>query len=410
MEAILYRENLMKAYKAVKRNKGAPGLDGRSIKQTVEHLKQHWREIEDKLLAGNYVPSPILGVDIPKAGGGKRRLGIPTVQDRLIQQAIVQLLSAEVDANFSEHSYGYRPGRSAQDAVKAAQSYLQSGKSWVVDLDISAFFDHVTHDILMHRVSQTVRDKRVLALIGRYLRAGMIMAGRQEKRLQGTPQGGPLSPLLANIYLDPLDKELERRGLSFCRYADDIVIYVSSQRSAQRVLENISRWIEKHLKLQVNKDKSGTGRPWDRSYLGFILLEDTRIAPARSSIDQLKEKVRHLWDAQQNLSSSGLVAQWKVFLRGWCNYFGLAQARWRIREVEGWIRRHIRKCFWIRWHNRKGRINALKRLGAKPRQLELASSRRGAWRIAASPTMHCCLNNKTLRYYGLWVPSDLWAM
>jgi RNA-directed DNA polymerase len=409
MEAVVNRDNLKKAYKAIRRNQGSAGIDGRTIVQTAEHLRHHWLQIEEKLLKGTYVPSPLRGVQIPKATGGQRCLGIPTVQDRIIQQAIVQVMSVQIDESFSEHSYGYRPGRSAHDAVKAAQGYFKGGKTWTVDLDISAFLDQVNHDLLMHRVGQVVRDKRLLRVIGRYLRAGIVMVDKQERRSRGTPQGGPLSPLLANLYLDPLDKELERRELSFCRYADDINIYVGSQRSAERILGSISRWIEKHLKLQVNTDKSGTGRPWESQFLGFTLLEDGRIGLAQRSIERLKDQVRQQWDARQSLSSVELVKQWRSYLQGWCNYFRLSEARWRVKVLESWMRRHMRKCFWLRWHNREGRRNALKRLGVKGRGLELASSRRGAWRIASSPTLHLCLNNKTLYRYGLWVPSDFWA-
>ena len=409
MEAIIDRDNVNQAKKAIRSNQGGAGIDGRTIEQTEAHLHQHWWQIEAKLLAGTYVPSPIRGVEIPKANGGKRRLGIPTVQDRIIQQAITQVMSARVDASFSAHSYGYRPGRSAHDAVKAAQRYVREGKCWVVDVDISAFFDEVNHDILMHRVGQVSRDKRLLRLVGRYLRAGIVTNGVEEKRRKGMPQGGPLSPLLANVYLDPLDKELERRGLSFCRYADDVTIYVSSERSAERVLASISRWIEKHLKLRVNADKSGTGRPWERQFLGFTVLEDATVAPAQRSIERLKAQVRQLWDARQSLSSKALVEQWRNYLRGWCQYFGLADTRASVTKMEGWIRRHMRKCFWLRWHNRKGRQNALKRLGASAKQMKLASSRRGAWRVARCTTLQMCLNNRILYRYGLWVPSDFWA-
>lgn len=409
MEAILDRENLRQAYRAVRRNKGGAGVDGKSIQETSHHLRRHWEEIEAKLKAGTYQPGALRGVKIPKASGEVRLLGIPTVQDRIIQQAVSRQLSARIDEGFSAHSYGYRPGRSAHDAVSAAQGYVKAGKRWVIDIDISAFFDHVNHDLLMYRVGQTERDKRVLGLIGKYLRAEIEVDGKREKRRQGTPQGGPLSPVLANIYLDPLDKELEDRGLSFCRYADDINIYVRSERSAERVFESITRWIEKHLKLQINRGKSGTGRPWERQFLGFTLGEDGEISLAERSIDRFKVSVRQRWDARQSLTGKELVGQWQGYLRGWCNYFRLATERRKIKDLEGWIRRHMRKCLWLRWHDRKGRLNALKRLGIRPRHWGVSSSRRGAWRMATSPVMHSALANRTLRQRGLWVPSDLWA-
>lgn len=409
LERILERGNLQRAYRAVRRNRGAAGVDGKDIATTGRHLKTHWPRIAGKLREGSYTPSPVRGVRIPKAGGGERVLGIPTVQDRLIQQALAQVLSASWEGSFSGHSYGYRPGRSAHDAVRAAQGYVREGKDWVVDLDISAFFDHVNHDILMQRVSEKEGDKRVLRLIGRYLRAGIEMNGRRERRTRGVPQGGPLSPLLANIYLDPLDKELERRGLSFCRYADDVAIYVASERSAQRVLASVSTWVERHLKLQVNRAKSGTGRPWERKYLGFTLGRDGQIRIAPSSAEHFKAQVRTLWDARQSRTSRELARQWQAYLRGWCGYFGLAEGRWAVGRWEGWVRRHIRKCFWLRWHDRKGRLNALKRLGARPYHWGVASSRRGAWRIARSPALQTVLSRQVLQRHGLWVPSDLWA-
>ena len=409
MALVLDRANLEEAYRAVRRNGGAAGVDGLSIAQTEAHLRCHWPVIAAKLAEGSYRPGAVRGVWIPKAGGGERLLGIPTVQDRIIQQAVAQALSRKFDAGFSEHSYGFRPGRSAHDAVKAAREYLRAGKSWVVDLDISAFFDHVNHDILMHRIGRVERDPQILRLIGRYLRAPLEVDGRREKRTVGTPQGGPLSPLLANIYLDALDKELERRGLSFCRYADDVMIYVGSERSAQRVLESVSRWIEKHLRLKVNASKSGTGRPWDRPYLGFLLLSDGCITLAKHSVERFKAEVRRKWDARQGLTSRELVKRWQDYLRGWCQYFALAEARRCIMRLEGWIRRHMRKCFWLRWHNRKGRRNALRRLGAKWYHLKVASSRRGAWRIARSPALQTVLSGAVLGRYGLWMPSQLWA-
>ncbi len=407
MEAILNPTNLQNARDAVRRNKGCAGIDGRSIAETEEHWQQHLSEIEAKLRMGSYIPTPVMGIKIPKASGGERLLGIPTVQDRIIQQAVQQVLTDKFDRGFSLHSYGYRAGHSAQQAVLMARSYVRAGKSWVVDIDISAFFDEVNHDILLHQISQKVEDKQVLDLIRRYLRTGIMIDGKVERRDKGTPQGSPLSPLLANIYLDKLDKELERRELSFCRYADDISIYVSSERSAKRVLESLSIWIAKHLKLSVNQDKSGTGRPWERQFLSFQITENGEIAIAAKAIDRYKDKVRSLWDARQSLISKELVKQWQEYSVGWWNYFKLAGNRRNIECLAGWTRRHMRKCFWLRWHNKKGRLNALRKLGAKPQQLKIASSSRGAWRIASSYTLHSLLNNATLRRYGLYVPSEL---
>jgi len=406
MDALFNWLNLQEAIEAVKRNKGAAGIDGKNIVESEQHLQQHWDSIEAKLRAGEYVPSPVKGVKIPKPDGGERLLGIPTVQDRILQQAIQQVLTTKFDAGFSLSSYGYRPHRSAAQAVTQAQHYVQQGKDWIVDIDISGFFDEVNHDILMHLISQKITDKRVLGLIRKYLTTGIIIGGKVERRDKGVPQGSPLSPLLANIYLDKLDKELEKRGLSFCRYADDLVIFVSSERSAQRILESITQWIAKHLKLNVNPKKSGTGRPWDSQFLGFRINREHEITIAPKNIDRYKAKVRELWDAKQSLTSQQLVKQWRQYSRGWWNYFKLATHRCNIQQWEGWTRRHMRKCFWLRWHNKKGRLNALRRLGANRGQQEVASSSRGAWRIACSPTLHTVLSNATLRRYGLHVPSE----
>ncbi len=409
MEMVLAPENMKRAWAAVKRNRGSAGIDGKSIAETADHLKAHWPAVRAKLEAGTYTPAAVKGVAIPKAPGETRLLGIPTVQDRVIQQALAHGLSTVFDPTFSAHSYGFRPGRSAHDAVKAAQGYVRSGKSWVVDIDLSAFFDNVNHDVLFERLKPAITDKRVLALIGRYLRAPMVLGAERTKRQMGTPQGGPLSPVLANIYLDALDRELETRGLSFCRYADDIVIFVSSERSAQRVLERVIAWIEKHLCLPVNQAKSGTGRPWERQMLGFRILEDGRISVSPKSLERFKARVRVLWDARQSLTSTELARQWRSFVRGWSNYFGLSEVRWNVLRIEKWVRRHMRKCFWQRWHDRKGRHNALKRLGAKPYHLRAASASRGAWRMAKTGTLNTVLANQVLRRYGLWMPSDLWA-
>ena len=407
MDAMFNWLNVQIAFDAVKRNKGVAGIDRKSIAETEQHLEAHWGEIEAKLNAGTYVPSPVLGCKIPKANGGERLLGIPTVQDRMIQQAIQQVLAVKFDRDFSFSSFAYRAHFSAQGAVKQAQKFVKQGKTWVVDIDISAFFDEVNHDILLHKISQKVTDPKVLNLIRKYLKAGIMLNGRVEKRTKGMPQGSPLSPLLANIYLDSLDKELEKRELSFCRYADDVSIYVSSERSAERVLKSLSEWIEKHLKLSINEDKSGTGRPWEGQFLGFRINEKTEIEIAPKSICGYKEEVRQLWDARQSLTSKELVKQWKQYSIGWWNYFKLAENLWNIKRLEGWTRRHMRKCFWLRWHNKKGRLNALRRLGASPRLQKTASSSRGAWRIASSPALHKVLSNATLRRYGLFVPSEL---
>jgi group II intron reverse transcriptase/maturase len=276
-------------------------------------------------------------------------------------------------------------------------------------MDITQFFDHVNHDILMHRIGKTIRDKRVLRLIGAYLRAGVMAEGLIVRTEEGTPQGGPLSPLLANIYLDGLDQELERRGLAFCRYADDCNIYVGSQRAAQRVLESLSQWVSRNLRLQINRSKSGTGRPWERKFLGFRFNPKGQIEAAPQSVERFQNKVRELWRSCQSLSSEQLRDNWRAYVRGWWGYFRLAEDRRSIFELEGWIRRHIRKCFWLRWHNIKGRLGALRRLGLKGRALKVAYSRRGAWRLARSPSLHTALSKARLLQHGLVTPSDLAA-
>lgn len=373
LEEILTRENLTEAWLAVKANDGAPGVDGRDVEETKRHLKAHWEGIEAKLLGGEYQPGAVRAVEIPKASGGTRTLGIPNVQDRLIQQAIHQRLSPLWEAVFSEHSYGFRPNRSAHEAVRAAQGYIQGGKKWVVDIDLKSFFDEVNHDRLMRLVGEKVRDKHLMRLIGGYLRAPMQAAdGSKQKRQKGTPQGGPLSPLLANIYLDELDKELEARGLSFVRYADDVAIFCASERAAARVLESVVNWIEKHLKVPVNREKSGSGPTDEGSLLGFRLHADGGIGISPKAVAKLKAEVRKLWDARQSLTSKQLRDQWRLYILGWWNYFKLADRLWDVRDLTGWIRRHIRKCFWLRWKTPRGRINALKRLGVKGRALGLA--------------------------------------
>ena len=404
MEQMITLDNLRAAYRAVKANGGAPGVDGMSVREFGQSFAPRWESIRGKLLEGKYVPGAVRGVEIPKANGGSRLLGIPNVQDRVIQQAMQQELSAIFEAKFSAHSYGFRPGRSAHDAVEAARGYVVAGKNWVVDIDLKAFFDQVDHDLLMREVSREVRDKAVLKTIGAYLRAPMKVGGQKVTRTKGTPQGGPLSPLLANIYLHPLDVELETRGLSFVRYADDIAIFASSERAAQRILESVSQWLRKKLKLEVNVEKSQAG-PSDRSgLLGFRIYEDGRVGVGPKAINRLKEKVRELWNARQSRTSQELKIQWRRYIDGWWNYFQAADWRREVENLSGWIRRHIRKCFWLRWHGKAGRHRALKLLGIKGRSLQMASSSLGAWRVAASPTLQHALNDRILTHYGLNVP------
>lgn len=407
MEQVVTQENATAAWRAVKRNAGAPGIDGMTTEELRDHVRKHWESIRAKLLAGTYVPTPVRRVEIPKPNGGVRLLGIPTVLDRWIQQMLLQVLQAIFDPTFSVHSYGFRPGKSAHDAVRAAQKYVQAGKTWVVDMDITKFFDRVNHDILMHRIGQTIRDKRVLRLIGRYLRAGVMIEGVVQDSPEGTPQGGPLSPLLANIYLDTLDRQLEQRNLAFSRYADDCNIYVSSQRSAERVLASLTEWINKHLRLEVNATKSGVGRPWERKFLGFRINPEGKIQAAPASVERFKTKVRELWRSCQSLTSEELRDRWRAYVRGWWGYFRLAEERRNIFGLEGWIRHHMRSCFWKRWDNWRGRLRKLRQLGLSGRLLKVAHSSRGAWRIAASPSLHTALSNVQLRRHGFWMPSDL---
>jgi group II intron reverse transcriptase/maturase len=407
MEEVVSPENYGKALKAVIANNGAPGIDGMKTEELNGHLLKHWRRIHGKLMAGTYVPSPVRRKEIEKPGGGMRMLGIPTVMDRFIQQMLLQAMTPIWEPKFSEHSYGFRPGRSAHDAVRAAQEYARTGKDWVVDLDITKFFDHVNWDILMNRIAKEIRDKRVLKLIGDYLRAGAMLNGVVVKSVEGTPQGGPLSPLLANIYLDAFDKELERRGHQFSRYADDCNIYVGSQASGERVMESLQGWIEKHLRLQVNAKKSGVGRTWERKFLGFRLNRDRQIEAAPESLERFKAKVQEKWRSCQSRTSNQLRDAWRQFVRGWWGYYRLAENRRPIFGLEGWIRRHIRKCFWLRWHEPEGRKRRLRSLGMRGRMLKVAESSRGAWHLAGTGSLQTALSNERLRRHGFLMPSDL---
>lgn len=411
LELILSKENMEAAWAAVARNDGAAGVDRKSVAQTKAHLQRHWAIIRETLLKDAYKPAAVRAVEIPKASGGTRTLGIPNVQDRLIQQALHQMLSKVFEPQMSEHSYGFRPGRSQHDAVTAARMFVQSGKKWVVDIDLKSFFDQVCHDRLMNMIRPNVEDKRVRKLIGGYLRAPMRFAdGRQEKRPKGTPQGGPLSPLLANIYLTPLDRELEHRGIAFVRYADDVALFLSSERAAKRALESITVWLKKVLDLEVNMAKSGSGPSGGSQLLGFRVHESGNVSIAPKAITRLKDKVRQLWDARQSLKTEELRDQWQRYIGGWWNYFGYANWRGSVKRLSGWIRRHIRKCFWLRWHNRKGRYNALHRLGVRGKALGVAGTRTGAWPMSRHIVVNQALKTKTLNRYGFSLPWELAAI
>ena len=409
MVQMLEPENLRAAWRAVKANRGVAGMDGISVGAFIEQIRPHWEKVRTKILEGRYKPAAVRRVYIPKGAGIMRPLGIPTVLDRVLQQAMLHVLQPHFEPLFSRHSYGFRPGRSAHDAVKAAQCFIADGKDWVVDIDLKSFFDRVNHDILMHRVAQVIRDKRMLKFIGRYLRAGTFENGKVTKSTQGVPQGSPLSPLLANIYLDALDKELESRGLSFCRYADDCNIYVGSQKAAERVFASVTVWIEKHLKIAVNRDKSGNGRPWDRQFLGYQPTENGELRPAPKSLEKLKAEVRKRFSARTSQTSEQLRDTWLLYIRGWCNYYALADAPYWRKSISGWIRRHIRKCFWLRWHSAKGRKRNLLKLGVTPNQLRRCPIYGNSWPMARHPALHTALNNNTLKRYGFLVPLDFAA-
>jgi len=384
MEAVVERENMWLALKQVERNRGAAGVDKMTVEQLRAYLREHWPGIKAGLLAGDYQPSPVLKVEIPKPGGqGMRMLGIPTVVDRLIQQAVHQVLSPVFEPNFSESSYGFRPNRSAQQAVLKAREYVREGRRWVVDIDLEKFFDRVNHDILMSRLARRIKDKRVLRLIRRYLQAGMMSNGLTMARREGTPQGGPLSPLLSNILLDELDKELERRGHKFCRYADDCNIYVQSRSAGERVMKSITSFFDRRLRLKVNVEKSAVARPWERKFLGYSLTpnREPRLKVARESVKRLKGKLREIFRRGRGRNLGKLIAdELTPLLRGWMNYFRLAEVKGVFEELDGWIRRKLRCLIWRHWKRTITRAKGLMQRGlAEERAWESATNGRGPW-------------------------------
>lgn len=392
MEAVVGRENMTNAYEQVMENQGAPGVDGLPVGELKAYLRENWARIKEELLEGRYQPQAVKRVDIPKPGGkGTRMLGIPSVIDRLIQQALNQVLQPIFDPAFSESSYGFRPGRNAHQAVLQAQAFVREGKRWVVDMDLEKFFDRVNHDLLMERVKRKVEDKRVLALIRRFLQAGMMEGGVATPRTQGTPQGGPLSPLLSNILLDDLDKELERRGHSFCRYADDCNIYVRSQRAGDRVMESIQNFVEKRLKLRVNPEKSAVDRPWRRKFLGYSLTwhREAKLKVAPESVVRLKEKLRERFRQGRGRNLERFIASLEPLLKGWINYFRLAEVKGIFEELDGWIRRKLRAILWRQWKRPFTRAKNLMRRGLEEvRSWKSAYNGRGAWWNAGASHMN----------------------
>ena len=392
MEAVVARENLLSAYQRVMSNKGVPGVDRMTVEQLKGHLQKHWVRIKEELLSGRYQPQPVLGVEIPKPGGhGVRQLGIPTVVDRLIQQALHQALSPLFDPGFSESSYGYRAGRSAHQAVKQARQYVAEGRRWVVDIDLEKFFDRVNHDILMSRVARKVGDKRVLGLIRRYLQAGLMAEGVVSPRVEGTPQGGPLSPLLSNILLDELDKELERRGHKFCRYADDCNIYLQSRAAGERVIKSVTSFLSQRLHLRVNADKSAVARPWQRKFLGYSITRDKqpRLKVAEASIQRFRVKLRALFRAGKGRNLKRFIEELTPVLRGWVNYYRLAEVKGIFEELDGWLRRKLRCLLWRQWTRNFTRAKALMRRGLeKVRAWKSATNGRGPWWNAGASHMN----------------------
>jgi len=406
LEKVVDSENMRRAWKQVKRNKGAAGVDGRDIGETETFLREHWPELRKRLLEGTYTPQPVLRVEIPKPGGGIRKLGIPTVVDRVIQQAITQILSPMFDSGFSESSFGFRPGRRAHDAVRQALKYQQEGKQWVVDLDLKQFFDEVDHDILMARLGRKVKDKRLKRLINGYLKAGVFSEGACHPTGKGTPQGGPLSPFLSNVLLDDLDKELERRGLSFCRYADDVNIYVRSSQAGDRVMRSITRFVEDKLKLKINREKSAVARPWKRSFLGFSSLKiwgKVRICIADKSWKRFRQKVIDLLRPGRGKNLERFIREvLNPVLRGWLQYFGIGASKQALRSHDFWIRRHLRCLIWRQWKRPATRFKRLRELGCPKPLALIAFSRRGPWWCSGVPALKQHLNPEFFLQKGLF--------
>ena len=404
LEEVLERNNMLLALKRVISNKGSHGVDGMKIDELREYIKKHWDTIKAKILESKYNPSPVRRVEIPKVDGGVRLLGIPTVQDRLIQQAIAQILSRIYEPLFSNNSFGFRPRRGAKDAVTKSKQYINEGNRWVIDMDLEKFFDKVNHDILMGKLEKKIKDKRLLSLIRKYLKSGILINGVSVTSAEGTPQGGPLSPVLANIMLDELDKELEKRGHKFCRYADDNNVYVKSKRAGIRVMESMIKLIENKLKLKVNKDKSAVDFVSKRKFLGFSFYFAKGGAEIRiheKSIKRFKDKIKFYTNRNIGISMESRLKKLNQIMMGWINYYGIANAVAKLKELDKWIRRRLRACIWKQWKKISTRHRNLVKLGInKYKAWEYANTRKGYWRISKSPILSKSLNNKYLESLG----------
>jgi RNA-directed DNA polymerase len=409
MEEICDRENMEEALRRVKANKGSAGIDGMTVGGIADYLKQHWPAVRERLLNGTYKPNPVRRVEIPKPDGGVRKLGIPTVLDRLIQQAVMQVLQRQWDGTFSEHSYGFRPGRSAHQAVAQAQQYIAEGHGWCVDLDLEKFFDRVNHDKLMGRIAKRVGDKRLLKLIRAFLNAGVMENGLVSPSVEGTPQGGPLSPLLSNLVLDELDRELERRGHRFVRYADDCNIYVRSERAGQRVMESVTRFIMQELKLKVNEAKSAVARPQERKFLGFSFTvgpEVKRII-APKALDRFKQRIREITRRAKGVSMKTTIEELAPYMRGWRSYFGFCETPYVLLSLTRWVRLRLRAAMWRQWKTPRRRREALLELGVRLRLARnTAASGLGPWHLAKAKALSVGLSNAYFKSLGLPSLSD----
>jgi len=405
MEQVVCRENMLAAYRRVVRNKGAAGVDGLTVQQLWGFCQAHWEGVREQLLGGTYRPQPVRKVEIPKPDGkGMRTLGIPTVLDRLIQQALLQVLTSIFDPAFSEHSFGFRPGRSTHQAVRSARSHMARGYRWVVDMDLEKFFDRVNHDVLMARVARRVKDRRVIVLIYRYLRSGMMQGGLVSPRSQGTPQGGPLSPLLSNILLDDLDKELERRGHRFVRYADDCNVYVQSKRAGERVLGRLERYLRERLRLTVNRDKSAVDRPWNRSFLGYSVTvhRQPKLKVAPKSVKRLKQKLRDTFRRGRGRNLGRLIRDLTPQLRGWVAYFRLSEVKGVFEELDQWVRRKLRRVLWKQWKRPRTRARELAKRGVdREYAYRTAYSGYGPWRCAGFSALNRAVPTSALASTGL---------